>query len=202
MRTRTKAASEKSPACTHLNQSLMELGALICAPRQPKCNLCPVARHCVARRGNRADQLPNLGRRAASTSRRFAAFVLENKGRFLVRQRPAGVVNAHLWEFPNAELLGSRPDLREAARRALGFVPQSLTPVCAIKHSITRYRIRLEVFAASGNLDGKVAQTKGCWLKLFDLEKLSFPSAHKRILELLKAPSHRPRSQTGRRCAE
>jgi len=146
--------------------------------------------------------LPDLARRRKPTARRFAAFVIERHGKFLVRQRPACGVNAHLWEFPNVELLGSRPDLREAARCALGFVPHSLTPVCAIKHSITRYRILLEVFAASGNLDGKVAQTKGCWLKLFDLEKLSFPSAHKRILELLKAPSHRPRSQTGRRCAE
>ena len=37
-------------------------------------------------------------------ARRFIAFVVERNGKFLVRQRPAGVVNAHLWEFPNVEI--------------------------------------------------------------------------------------------------
>jgi adenine-specific DNA glycosylase len=40
--------------------------------------------------------------------------VAERNGRFLVRQRPAGVVNAHLWEFPNVEI-GARV-FRPAAR--------------------------------------------------------------------------------------
>jgi adenine-specific DNA glycosylase len=63
-----------------------------------------VKKLCVAFRGNRAAELPNLGRRTATTTRRFIAFVIERNGKFLVRQRPAGVVNAHLWEFPNVEI--------------------------------------------------------------------------------------------------
>ena len=92
---------QSSPRCSHLNQSLMELGALICTPKQPQCRLCPVQKLCLAHRTGRVDSLPNLGPRAAATARHFLAFVLENQGRYLVRQRPAGVVNAHLWEFPN-----------------------------------------------------------------------------------------------------
>jgi A/G-specific adenine glycosylase len=82
----------------------MELGALVCTPRQPQCLICPVKKLCVAFRENRAAELPNLGRRTATTTRRFIAFVIERNGKFLVRQRPAGVVNAHLWEFPNVEI--------------------------------------------------------------------------------------------------
>jgi A/G-specific adenine glycosylase len=87
-----------------LNQSLMELGALVCTPRQPQCPVCPVKKLCVAFRENRVAKLPNLGRRTAPTARRFIAFVIERNGKFLVRQRPAGIVNAHLWEFPNVEI--------------------------------------------------------------------------------------------------
>ena len=95
---------DTAPYHSFLNQSLMELGALICTPRQPQCPVCPVKKLCVAFQENRVAELPNLGRRTAATARRFVAFVVERGGKFLVRQRPAGVVNAHLWEFPNVEI--------------------------------------------------------------------------------------------------
>src|SRR5581483_7764612 len=89
--------SARRNACSHLNQSLMELGALVCTPRQPKCLVCPVRSRCIAERTGKVEELPNLGPRMMTTSRRFVAFIMEKDGRFLVRQRPAGVVNAHLW---------------------------------------------------------------------------------------------------------
>src|SRR6185503_11908462 len=91
-------------SCSFLNQSLMELGALICTPRAPRCEVCPVRKLCVARAKNLQEVLPNLGERAKATGRRFVAFVVERDGKYLVRQRPEGVVNAHLWEFPNVEV--------------------------------------------------------------------------------------------------
>src|ERR1700748_341870 len=76
--------------CSHLNQSLMELGALICTPRDPKCIACPISQHCFAFQNDRVSEFPNLEKRPTATARRFAAFVVEDRGRFLVRQRPAG----------------------------------------------------------------------------------------------------------------
>jgi len=122
----------------------MELGALICTPQAPKCKSCPIAGHCVAFQQSRVEELPNLGKRSAPTPRRLAAFILEKQGQFLVRQRPGGVVNAHLWEFPKIELIGTR-NSREALRSVLALAPRGLKPVCVIKHSMTRHRITLEV---------------------------------------------------------
>ncbi|HEX7471339.1 MAG TPA: A/G-specific adenine glycosylase [Verrucomicrobiae bacterium] len=118
--------------CSHLNQSLMELGALICTPRQPKCLLCPVQKLCVAFRENRVDQLPNLGRRTTSTARHFIAFVIEHRGRFLVLQRPAGVVNAYLWEFPNLEVAAGvspavEPGVSPGGKDAANFKPLKIS---------------------------------------------------------------------------
>ena len=119
---------ETIPVCSHFNQSLMELGALVCTPRQPKCPECPVRKLCVAFQENRVAELPNLGRRTATTARRFVAFVVGQRGRFLVRQRPAGVVNAHLWEFPNVEveagiLPAVEPGFQPGGKNADNFKP-------------------------------------------------------------------------------
>src|SRR5665213_1705019 len=65
-----------SPNCSHLNQSLMELGALICLPRQAKCSECPVRRLCFANRNNRVDQFPMTAARPETTTRHFTVFIL------------------------------------------------------------------------------------------------------------------------------
>lgn len=164
------------------NQSLMELGALVCTARQPRCAACPVNKSCRARREKRVEQLPNLGRRPQPTQRRVAAFVVQHAGRFLVRQRPAGVVNAHLWEFPNIEASPNSAALGKAARDALGFSPQTIQPLCSIRHSITRYRITLEVFRVALNPARLPSRPRGSWLDESSLRRLAFASAHKRIL--------------------
>jgi A/G-specific adenine glycosylase len=195
-------ANRKYPTCSHLNQSLMELGALICTPRDPKCPACPISKHCFAFQKNRIAEFPNLDKRPTATARRFAAFVVENRGRYLIRQRPAGVVNAHLWEFPNIELNGEPLNSSATARTLFGFTPKNVKPLCTIKHTITRYRITVEAFRAESPSALKVGPScrsapssrharstrdESLWLSLSELRKLSFPSAHKKILNLLAA---------------
>ena len=163
-------------SCSFLNQSLMELGALICTPRQPKCPLCPLQKNCIAFRENRTDRLPDLENRAEPTKRNFAAFIVEMKGRFFVRQRPAKVVNAHLWEFPNVETTGTR----SFSGDEFFHFPPADPPWFTIKHSITRYRISLAVFRAALRSERKISDGK--WLRVSELRKLAFTSAHRKIL--------------------
>ena len=170
--------------CSALNQSLMELGALVCTPRQPRCADCPVRRHCKARKASRVDALPNLARRPPATARRFVAFLAQRNGAWLVQQRPARVINAHLWEFPNIEV---SPDasLAEAAFQLLGRKPRKLAPLVVVKHSITRYRISLEACLAT-TLGNVSAHEHARWLPLPELEHLSFTSAHRKVLVALR----------------
>jgi A/G-specific adenine glycosylase len=187
--------------CSHLNQSLMELGALICTPRNPQCSICPVKKHCVAFKEGRIEQLPNLGKREKATARAFFAFVIERNGKFLVQRRPAGIVNAHLWEFPNFEINGGKKDAREIFASAFDFNALEFQPLCTIKHSITRYRITLEAFHAnlgetsfanpnskkvSGTYGTSSSKKTGVWKTLVQLRALAFASAHKKILGSLE----------------
>jgi A/G-specific adenine glycosylase len=172
-----------SGSCSQLSQSLIELGALVCTPRQPRCGVCPVAKRCVARRQGRIEELPQRARRARTTPRRFVAFVIRKRGRLLVRQRPPGVVNAHLWEFPNIELAPAKAGLRRAARDVLGIEPARLEPLCTIRHSITRYRITLQAFLVEGREGpGRPIAIRGRWLNHRQLAPLPFAGAHKKIL--------------------
>ena len=170
-------------SCSHFNQSLMELGALVCTPRAPKCEACPVSGLCTAFRENRQAELPNFNPRAAATARHFIAFIVERGGRFLVRQRPAGVVNAHLWEFPNVEFGAQSSRTARAAARSLGLQLTTATPFCTLKHSITRYRITLKAFQARlGRTSYTSPKHNGAWLSPKQLAKLPFTAAHKKIL--------------------
>jgi A/G-specific adenine glycosylase len=181
---------------SYLNQSLMELGALVCTPRNPQCKICPVKKLCVAFRENRVEKLPDLGIRKAATARRFVAFVVERDGRFLVHQRLAGVVNAHLWEFPNVEVFNGEFNPKLAAKSALGVEPTRIEPLCTLKHSITRYRITLEAFrinlggtsytsphpkpATSGTRKTRPSEI-GVWKTPAQMRQLAFTAAHKKL---------------------
>ena len=170
-------------SCSALNQSLMELGALVCTPRNPLCGECPLRLQCIARREGLITSIPNLGKKVETTRRTFAAFVVEHRGRVLVRQRPAGVVNAHLWEFPNVEIAEDNFDSAKAARKAVGFVPKNLAALGTVKHTITRYRIKVQAF--HGQFAGKkLPKGEGKWLGLDELDALPFTAAHRRILKL------------------
>jgi len=179
--------NSKLPNCSHLNQSLMELGALVCIPRNPQCATCPVKKLCAAFIENRVAELPNLGKREKATARRFVAFVVERDGQFLVRQRPTGVVNAHLWEFPNVEIYqngdgkkgnGHIPFARAA--KELGIEFKNAKPICTVKHSITRYRMTLEAFGVQTKRAPQILDA--VWLPYAELESLAFTSAHRKIL--------------------
>jgi A/G-specific adenine glycosylase len=199
---RSSRPLREETSCSHLNQSLMELGALVCTPRNPQCEICPVRKLCVAFQENRVEELPNLGKRQAATARRFVAFIIESGGQFLVRQRPAGVVNAHLWEFPNTEVNGASQSAKQLFKSSFGFVPPELSPLCTVKHSITRYRITLEAFhvhaggtsytspffktAKLGTRVTRPSETIGVWKTPAQMRRIAFASAHKKILGVLE----------------
>jgi len=171
--------------CSALNQSLMELGALICTPRQPRCEACPLRTRCAALKSGRVAQLPNTGPRTASSPRHAIAFVLQQGDKFFVRQRPSGVVNARLWEFPGVEVRRADADPLEVLHKQFGLRAKSLIPLPIVRHAIMQHRITLRAFLP--RIDRRDARrlTGGRWLSRAALEPLAFPSAHRKLLSSL-----------------
>jgi len=168
-----------------LNQAMMELGALICLPRQPRCPACPLRRDCLAWRRQRVEEFPTPARRVAVTQRRIIALVVRDGARLLVRRRPAGVVNGGLWEFPNVEVDVNSTNLR---RLVAPFQLVDRAPFFRVRHSITRYRILLEAYRAGLPVCPASAAGGATWKTPAQLKNLPFTSAHRKVLRNL--PSH------------
>ena len=169
--------ARSAAACSHLNQALMELGAVLCLPRGPRCEACPVAVLCAARAQGRPEAFPVQQPRPATIARRVLAFVAEQEGKYLVRQRPERVVNARLWEFPNVEVPAKAP------------APEGAVLLGVITHAITRYRIRLEAWRVPpSQLPAFACEQEGRWLSQSQMERLAFASAHRRVARLLADP--------------
>jgi A/G-specific adenine glycosylase len=179
---------ESAGPCSALNQALMELGATLCTPRSPACLVCPLADQCRAHQAGQALAFPQSKARAVVTERRFVVAVLERAGKVLVRQRPSDVVNAGLWEFPNEELTAPPLDPLAAAVRWLNLPASGFMGLKSVKHSITRYRITLDVFRAAAGSHRLAVETGAVWLALAELEALAFTSAHRRIARQLDGP--------------
>lgn len=170
--------------CSRLNQALMELGALVCTPRNPTCEPCPATSLCRAKQLGQVAQIPNLGPRPETTKRRFVSFIISHNNRFLIQQRAGGTVNGGLWEFPNVECKEPIP-LARLISNTFGVEPTAAEPFHTIQHSITRYRITLEAYRLHLKIRPRFATAESRWVAQGDLLRFPFPSAHRKLVELL-----------------
>jgi len=142
------------------NQALMELGALVCLPRSPRCDGCPVAVHCGALAADRTETLPEMPpKREVLAVRMAIGLVTGTRGTLFVRA-PEGGFLAGTWMPPFAVVLDGE-GLEAALRRAAREQGTLLTPgrrLGTVRHTITHHRITATVFEATGDADSEDAR--------------------------------------------
>jgi len=144
------AGPADGPAPGDLNQALMELGATLCTPRAPRCELCPWAAACNARAAGDAAALPRRApRRAPRAVFTVAALVLRG-GRALAVRRPARGLLGGLWELPGGEVASARAAGPAALARVLrartGLAVRAIAPAGALEHGFTHRTLHLRLF--------------------------------------------------------
>ena len=170
------------------NQAVMELGATVCTPRMPRCEACPIRRHCRAFALGRPERFPPAGARRAPERVRRAIVLVERAGTTLVVRRSGPLLDG-LWEPPGVELARGEPAGPALARElaAIG-VHGSLEPSGKlVRHSITYRDIRVEVWngVPSGRLPRPGARVR--WVDPSDRE-LALTALARRVL------AHRPQA--------
>ncbi len=136
---------------SEFNQALMELGALVCVPRNPRCVICPLRDTCAAKRLGLEQTLPELPPPKKSVHVTLAAAVIEEKGKLLVYRREGVELMKNMWEFPEAECRDGEDPRAALAREAREKYGLDLTPgreLAKVKHSIMNRRIDLRAYAA------------------------------------------------------
>ena len=165
------------------NQALMELGATVCLPKSPHCEICPVARVCRARAEGRVAELPPVAPRRAAVAVRRAVALLSWRGKWLVERRTGELLDG-LWEPPGVELMNGG-DAGSALRRrlrALGITARLEDSGERVKHVITHRRIEVEVWR--GKLE--VAPRRGAGLRgvAAGTTDVALTALAKRVMEL------------------
>ncbi|MDA0803538.1 MAG: hypothetical protein O2819_07280 [Planctomycetota bacterium] len=110
-------SAARSPAVA--NEGLMELGAMVCTPRGPKCGECPVAKSCRARARGLTEVIPAKSRRVHRREEHWHALACVNRGRLLLAKRPDGELWGGMLLVPMLRVTGStRRPFGDAAERA------------------------------------------------------------------------------------
>ncbi len=175
------------------NQALMELGALVCAPRAPRCADCPLADVCAAWGARAQERVPAARTRTATVRVEAVAGIVRRSGRVLIARRPDDAVWGGLWEFPNTETSaeGDRVErLTAHLRDAHGLRVTVGLEVARIAHSVMDRRITLiamECTSVSGRTRA-AWHTETAWARPADLSRYAMPSPHRRIAERLHPP--------------
>ena len=172
------------------NQALMELGATVCAPRNPQCAVCPFKRGCLARRLNLQEKIPTKRKKKELPHHQVAVGIIWKGKHILIAKRFARDLLGGLWEFP-----GGHRERRETLKRCVAReVREELGIEIAVKeeftvvdHAYSHFKITMHAFQCHW-LRGR-PRAIGCaawkWIAPRDLARYAFPAANRKIIEQL-----------------
>ena len=168
------------------NQAWMDLGSMVCTPKAPRCDACPLRAHCLAAENGDPECFPvreaARNQKPKAVSLVVAIFVRE--GKMLVRRRERGGLWSGLWEFPTVELpIGAQPVryVRRLAREMGVIISERPSKVAEVRHRLTHRSLRFQVYGSSARpVDGRTtANTR--WVNVRSFQRLPVSTAHRRI---------------------
>ncbi len=141
-------------AAGDFTQSLIELGALVCTPGEPKCGDCPLHLLCTAHREGKERELPvRIAKTKRRVEERTVLVIRSGDGdstaavrHIALRKRPPEGLLGGLYEFPCMEGHAT-PDEVRAHLTALGLAVGEITPLPAAKHLFSHIEWRMIGYA-------------------------------------------------------
>jgi A/G-specific adenine glycosylase len=164
------------------NQALMDLGALICTPRQPNCTECPLNHSCKAfSLGVQAERPVKLTKEPIPHYIVSSA-IIQRGEQVLIAQRPPHGLLGSLWEFPGGKVEPGEDlvsALKREIREELGIDVEVGSAYGVYKHAYTHFRVTLHAFLCklNGSQLHNIYHTEFTWtipqsLKFFPMGKI------------------------------
>ncbi|MCM0020922.1 MAG: A/G-specific adenine glycosylase [Tagaea sp.] len=161
-------------------QATMDLGATICAPRNPQCLLCPWKLACRARAAGDPESYPKRKAKAKRPFKRAIAFVLfDGEGAVWLRKRPESGLLGGMFEVPSSAWQPGKPDEAQARRAAPLPIAWRKAPG-AVRHGFTHFELEFEVWI--GRTKARDPQG-GRWVGLDDLDAVALPTLMRKTIE-------------------
>ncbi len=195
---------EAGPQPAAANEALMELGALLCRPRNPLCRDCPLQSNCLAHARGVQDLRPVRAPRKQTPHVDFTAAVIwqaaPGHSPFLVARRPNDGLLGGLWSLPGARCEPEDQDLQACLRRAvrekLDLAIAVSGPLTTVQHTFTHFRMTLHAFHARIHCGTPraVGYQEWRWTTLDEAERHAFSVPDRKITDALHAQVESPAS--------
>jgi len=175
------------------NESLMELGGLVCSPSAPDCRACPLVGICIAHSHGVQIERPVVSkRRSAPHFPAVAGVIRDAEGRLLLVQRHADGLLGGLWGFPGGIardhnlLAGS---LKAAVADLIGIEVAVKEVLLSFRHAYSHFSITLRAYRCE--LLAGTPRPLNCaqvhWASPADLDRYPFPVTDRKIIRFLEA---------------
>ena len=161
-------------------QAMMDLGATVCLPRNPKCGRCPLRDFCRAWAEGCAEELPRRAPKKAKPTRRAVAFfVTRPDGAILLRRRPEKGLLGGMMEVPTTDWRETDWTADEARRQAPIGVDWS--PLLGtVRHTFTHFHFEITVWKGQAPAEG--GNERDRWVLPDQLGDQALPTVMRKIL--------------------
>lgn len=166
-------------------QALMDLGATICTPKSPKCELCIWQKYCAAYDAKNPQDYPKKIKKKRLPTRYGAVFWLECKGQVLIRQRPDKGLLGGMMEFPTSKW-GDQPYDDSAWLRAAPILRNWERLDMPVLHIFTHFKLELSVYRS--HIGGSEADSlDGLWVDMKRLNAYALPRVMIKVANVARA---------------
>ncbi len=166
--------------------ALMDLGATLCVPKNPRCSFCPLTSFCKAYQSDLQEFIPLKARKKPIPHYDVVVAVISGPRGVFIQQRPPEGLLGGLWEFPGgkreqAETLEAA--LEREIREELGVRVRILEKIDTIPHGYTHFRITLHGYLCE-KVEGRIkTRLNHAWVAKERLSSYPFPRANQKLLE-------------------
>jgi A/G-specific adenine glycosylase len=168
----------------------MDLGAMVCTRTKPRCDACPVAGDCVARRNGRILALPSPRPRKVLPQRAVILLLLERDGALLFEQRPPIGIWSGLWSVPEVRVDDESRDIDALAsaevRARFGIEPEVCERLAPVTHVFTHFALTMHPVRVALRAPFRAMQSPALeWLTLDAALEAGLPAPIRRLVRSL-----------------
>lgn len=165
------------------NQALMDLGSMVCIPRRPRCEGCPLRNLCEAYAREVQDTLPVRSPKKEPVLVRLVAGIIMKQDCCLVQQRPATGLLAGMWEFPTIELTegeAAAACLQTGLAQALRQQVQVGECGFHYMHIFSHRKWDIDFYYCQW-LTGEALPPAACWLPIAEFANMPWAGPHRKV---------------------
>jgi A/G-specific adenine glycosylase len=166
------------------NQALMDLGSMLCIPKDPQCPRCPLRYLCKAKASGTPERYPSKVAKKKIPHITAISAVIQKDGRVLLNKRPQNGLLGGLWEFPNWKIEEKRRlRLRNHIKKEMGMNVEVKESIGVFHQTFSHFKLTLHVYQCQSSNSNK--KRKGKWIPIKNLDQLAMPKIHRKIANVL-----------------